>query len=122
MLFAGCGPQGPKTYTVSGTVTFDGQPVAEGEIAFRDAAGQERGYGGKITAGKYSFESTPGSKTVEITAMREIPGKMVEDNPGEKTPAMEMYIPAKYNSETTLTAEVSDSGENVLNFDLKAGE
>jgi hypothetical protein len=30
----GCNPGGVKRYQVSGTVTFDGQPVAEGEIRF----------------------------------------------------------------------------------------
>jgi hypothetical protein len=30
----GCTPAGPKRYQVSGTVTFDGQPVTEGEIRF----------------------------------------------------------------------------------------
>lgn len=115
----GCGSDaGPESITVSGKVTFDGVPIAEGDIVFRDAEGIVRGCGGKITNGEYSFEASPGSKTVEITAMREVPGKMDTSNPGESVPLMEMYIPAKYNTETTETAEVTDSGGDKFDFAL----
>jgi hypothetical protein len=106
-LFVGCAPSGPPMHTVTGTVTFDGQPVAVGDITFRDAAGQTRSYAGKIVNGAYSFESSPGSKIVEITAMREVPGKVDTSNPGEEVPLREQYIPASYNTETTLTADIS---------------
>ena len=122
LAFSGCAPSGPKTATVAGSVTVDGAPLADGNMIFRDAAGKEKSYGGKVVAGEYSFESTPGSKKVEVRAMREVPGKMDESNPDEPVPAMEQYIPAKYNTETTLTAEVTDSGENRFDFTLTVGE
>jgi hypothetical protein len=34
LVVIGCNPGSLKRYQVSGTVTFDGQPVAEGEIRF----------------------------------------------------------------------------------------
>ncbi|MDR2438850.1 MAG: hypothetical protein LBE12_05715 [Planctomycetaceae bacterium] len=34
LVVVGCNPSGVKRYQVSGTVTFDKQPVAEGEIRF----------------------------------------------------------------------------------------
>ncbi len=117
----GCGPSGPTTVPVSGKVTLDGAPVAEGDIYFRDAEGKGGSYAGKIVNGEYTFESTPGPKTVEIRATREVPGKFDESNPGEKVPLIEQYIPPQYNSETTLKAEVAESGENVHNFDLQSG-
>lgn len=120
LLLAGCGSSGPQTYTVSGTVTFDGAPVAEGQIIFRDPAGQLPTAAGPIAAGQFSFESQPGPKKVEITAMRDIPGKMDTSNPGEAVPMREMYIPASYNSNSNLTAEVSPSGDNQFTFDLKS--
>ncbi len=107
LLLVGCAPSGPPMYTVTGTVTFDGQPVAAGDILFRDATGQTRSYAGKIVNGEYSFESSPGSKIVEITAMRDVPGKVDTSNPGEEVPLREQYIPAAYNTETTLTADIS---------------
>ncbi len=116
-LLVGCGPPTSETHTVQGTVTFDGAAVAEGDIIFRDGAGQTRSYGGKILDGEFSFESSPGSKIVEISAMREVPGEMDTSNPGEEIPLREQYIPATYNTETTLTAEVSaESGS--IDFEL----
>ena len=121
VILAGCAESVPETQTVSGTVTFDGTPVAEGEIVFRDAAGQTRSCGGQISDGKYSFEASPGNKKVEITARREVPGEFDTSNPGEKTPLVEEYIPAMYNTETTLTAEVSSS-QKTFDFELKSGQ
>lgn len=107
LLLAGCAPSGPEMHTVTGTVTFDGQPVASGDILFRDASGQTRSYAGKIVDGQYSFQTSPGSKIVEIIAMRDVPGQVDTSNPGEEVPLREQYIPASYNTETTLTVEVS---------------
>ncbi len=117
LLLIGCGKtSGPETQTVTGSVTFDGTPVAEGEIVFRDAAGQTRSCGGPIKDGKYSFDASPGSKKVEITAMRDVPGKMDTSNPGVEVPLREQYIPANYNTKSTLTAEVS--GSDPIDFEL----
>ncbi len=116
VLLVGCAPTGPETQAVTGTVTFDGEPVADGAITFRDAAGQSKSYGGPITNGKYAFESSPGSKKVEISAMRDVPGKMDTSNPGVEVPLREQYIPKQYNEESTLTAEVS--GSDPIDFAL----
>lgn len=117
-LVAGCKPPGPEMHVVTGTVTFDGEPVAQGDIVFRDVDGQTKGYGGRIVGGKYEFECEPGSKKVEISAMREVPGKMDTSNPGEEVPLMEQYIPEKFGAATTLTADVS--GPDSIDFDLKS--
>jgi hypothetical protein len=54
---------------------------------------------------------------VEITASRLVPGKFDNSN-GTPEPMGEMYIPKKYNSQTTLEAEVKSSGDNALPFEL----
>ncbi len=117
----GCGGKsGPATAEVTGEITFDGQPVAEGDITFLPADGQGHPYAGKIVAGKYSLKCEPGKKRVEITAFRPVPGKFNEDNPGEKTPVIEQYIPPEYNAQSKLEADVSASGPNAFPFELKA--
>ena len=119
LVMTACGgPAGPAKYEVSGTVTFDGAPVPEGEIIFRAADGG-RSDAGQIKAGQYAFEATEGKKKVSITASREVPGEFDEQNPGEKVPMIAQYIPAQYNEETTLEAEVAGSGGNSFDFDLK---
>jgi hypothetical protein len=106
---------------VTGNVTFDGTPVSEGDITFRAADGTEGSCAGRIVDGSYTFECTPGDKLVEVYAMRDVPGKFDESNPGEKVPLREMYIPDNYNSDTTLKATVSESGDNKFDFSLESG-
>jgi len=121
VILAGCSESQLETQAVTGTVTFDGTPIAEGEIIFRDAAGKVRSCGGQITDGKYSFDASPGSKKVEITAMRDVPGKMDTSNPGVEVPLRTQYIPATYNTETTLTADVS-SDKTTFDFELHSAK
>ncbi len=118
----GCGgADGPKTVTVSGEVTFDGKPLPAGEIIFRDDGGEGHADAGKIRAGEYSFQCTLGKKTVEISAMREVPGTVPQAlETGEAGGEVEQYIPEKYNGRTTLGAEVTESGENTFDFPLEA--
>lgn len=118
MTILGCGPSGLDVLPVSGKVTFDGEPIVEGRIQFRLVDGDQRAFSGQITNGQYELETLPGKMTVEVTASRMVPGKFDESNPGEKVPVGEMYIPARYNSETELTAEVPASGIKQLDFTL----
>ncbi len=105
-------------FTVTGTVTFDGAPVEDGRIQFRKAEGDQKAFSTEIKAGAYKCETEAGAMQVEITASRPS-GKFDTSNPDDPPqPIGEMYIPAKYNSETTLTADVKDSGENVIPFEL----
>lgn len=112
-------PSGPKTYPVSGTVTFAGLPVEQGKILFRHLAGDERGYSAEIVAGAYEAEVEAGPMRVEITASRVVPGKFTEVNPGEKDPVYEMYIPKQYNAKSVLEIEVAPE-KNEHSFELKA--
>jgi hypothetical protein len=116
--FCGCGSSGPEKYTVSGTVTFDGQPVADGEIIFSAEAGGKGTDGGKIVNGQYTLQALPGKKVVRVMAMREVPGKFDESNPGEKVPFKEMYIPDKYSGRSELKAEITAGGKNQFDFPL----
>ena len=114
---SGCGPGGPKTVPVSGSVTFAGQPVADGEIAFRSADGATASWAGRIVAGRYEIRSTVGPKRVEIIAVRPKPGAKPKAS-GEGV-INEMYIPDRYNLESELRAEVTTAGPNEFDFTLK---
>lgn len=117
-LVSGCGSDS-GTVPVTGKVTLDGTPLAEGDIIFRATDGTPS-HAGKIQNGAYSADVSPGEKQVEITAYRDVPGKFREDNPGERTPVREMYIPEQYNRKSTLKIEVSRGGEE--NFELTSGK
>lgn len=110
----GCGPTGPKTYPISGTVTYNGQPLPDGTIVL--LAPGEVDESGPITAGKFAFSAKAGPKRVKIMASR--PDGPVDPQMG--VAPLKQYIPAKYSSEQTeLAIEVSESGKNEFPFDLK---
>ncbi|MFG0262992.1 MAG: hypothetical protein ACF788_11425 [Novipirellula sp. JB048] len=121
-LSVGCGGGSDlDLHPVTGTVTFDGEPIPEGRVQFRALEGDQRSFAGKIENGAYSVETFTGPMRVEVRASRLIPGKFDEtSNPGEKTPVGEMYIPEKYNSRSELSADIPAGGD-VVNFDLTSG-
>ncbi len=119
--FVGCGggSNGPVEYGASGTVTFDGQPLAEGSLLLVDPAGTDRRAFAVIKDGKFSTQTTVGKKQVKITAVRADPEKMVPSGDGlSMEPGTVQYIPAQYNERTTLEIEVTDSGKNAFTFEL----
>lgn len=126
-LFSGCGrDDGPATYQVSGTVTLDGKPVEDGQIVFRAVGGTDKAYAGKVTNGTFSFPSTAGQKQVEISSLQEATAKkgMIGGISGDpvspENPAVVVTekIPARYNAQTTLTADVTSGGPNKFDFEL----
>jgi hypothetical protein len=114
-VFCGCGPSGPATYPVSGTIKVDGQLLKEGLIVFRDS-NSSAAY--QLTDGNYSLRATAGLKQIEITAYRET-GRFDRPDPDEPPiPIKEQYIAPKFNVKTELEQEVSPEGENVFDFDV----
>jgi hypothetical protein len=102
---------------VSGVVTFDGSPMPDGYITFTPEGGGTP-EAAPIAAGSYQVAVKPGPHRVEVEASRFV---------GEKNPIMglqprEQYVPARYNSETSLRSEVTPTGENVFSFDLTSKE
>lgn len=119
-LLSGCsGKDGTETYAVSGTVTFNGQPIKTGDIVFEPESSEVPPDAGQIVDGKYKCKAKAGRMKVRISATREIPGKTTKGAMGEDLVVKEEYIPAKYNTATELTAEIDAADENTVNFELK---
>lgn len=115
MLAVGC--SGDGMLTITGSVTYDGQPLADGAISFHPLDAKIAPQGGLIAAGRFRVRTRPGRYRVEIRATRPQAGA-VELTPGA-TPR-EQYIPARYNDESTLEAEVTPQGANTFTFDLQS--
>ncbi|MBL9161389.1 MAG: hypothetical protein JNL18_01475 [Planctomycetaceae bacterium] len=108
----GCGA-GDGKVRVTGIVTFDGSPMPDGYVTFTPEGGGTPA-AAPIAAGKFEFAVKPGAHRVEIEASHFV---------GEKNPIMglqprEQYVPARYNSESTLRADVKAGDENAFTFDL----
>ncbi len=121
-LLVGCsGSGGPevKTVTVSGKVTFQGQPVEEGTITFENTETGHVGSAELGSEGAYSVELPVGHYAVAITPpMVEVPN--TADSPGGEDFKDVDNIPEKYwNSATSgLTAQV-DENNTTHDFDMK---
>lgn len=143
LMVMGCGERSPMpTVPVSGTVTYDGQPVAGAEVVFM-TEGAPRAAGGRTDAqGMYrlmTFKENDGAivgtHTVTISKSEEDLSGMDAASPdadygaamaavasgGPSTTGMRGGIPAKYGDPKTsdLTAVVTDDGPKVIDFELE---
>lgn len=109
-LATGCS-SGPRTYKVTGAVTLDGKPVPMGDVLLVSDDGARGPDAAKIQDGRFELRSTAGKKRVEIRAHRQIGN-------GPMGPIYDDYLPADYNSGSTLTAEVSADRANHFAFNL----
>jgi len=113
------GCSGSSTHgEVEGTVTYQGEPIPEGQIIFR-LADNSIVEGAIIEDGTFKSTAPIGNCLVQITAR-----KPVDANPiagmavGEDAFATVSYIPTKYNDKSTLSLEVK-SGSQVHDFLLE---
>ena len=118
---AGCGS---GHVPLTGEVSYDGQPIDEGTITFvspteDDAAGKPSA---RIEGGKYKFDKdtgpAPGKYKVQITWLKKS-GQKVSTGDGEVRDDKVNVLPAKFNTQTTLKAEVK-SGSPKMDFPLKS--
>jgi hypothetical protein len=120
LLFAfGCNHSGP--ITVSGTVTVDDQPLERGKIDFQPADDKGPTAATTITGGKYECPVVPGKKKIRISGGK-VTGKHAFTPGNPASPMVEdikSLVPSCYNTETTLSCEVS-YGTSEYDFKLKS--
>ena len=120
----GCGGDPNAQQPVSGTVTFQGQPLDQGHILFVPATTGPSEAGAVIENGNYDIPQAhglvPGQYKVRIFSYDQT-GPKVDVNaiPGEP-PNMQARerIPLEYNAETKLTAEIK-AGRNRFEFKVE---
>jgi hypothetical protein len=146
VFFTGCGPKGPAVQMVEGTVSFDGEPVADAVVGFVPKGGSTGipAVGQTDENGVYHLTSSQGgawgkgavtgeydvrvSKFLDLDAIAaEKANKDKPLEPGDPALAAsgalakpKHHLPEKYADEKTsgLTVNVK-KGKNVFDFDLK---
>ena len=125
-LLAGCGRRGLEKAVISGRVTYQEQPVEEGNIRFVPIRGTKGpATTGTIRQGEYTATARGGvpvgTLRVEIEAYRPIPGAkpyMKEEADGtyrvvpDDIPK-EQFLPPKYNTNSTVEITIESGSKSV---------
>jgi hypothetical protein len=105
----GCG-DGENTTTVTGKISFNGQPVTSGIINFLPDGGRPLG-GGINADSTFSFELPPGNYQVRIDSPPPYPEGWKEGQPPPKLPPRQ--VPEKYANfnSSGLTANITGNDD-----------
>lgn len=118
----GCGESGPRRFSLSGTVTYDGQPVANGSMGLGPVDSKTKGVVTDIIDGHYEFTRANGpvggKYTVWIEAQRPSGKKIPSEDGSAPVDQLIQYIPAAYNVNSTLEVEIT-ADRNDLDFHLE---
>ena len=117
LVLGGCGGSKTTPVKVSGTVEVDGKPLDDGSINLLGEAGTPAS-SFPVKNGKFEGTATPGKKKVEIYAYKQVAPTMMGDKPVEGSDKQN-YLPARFNTSTTLTTEVTASGLNPSDFKVQ---
>lgn len=120
---AGCNGSGDR-FAIQGTVTLDGETIPKGSIAFRPLEStRSPSAGAEIVDGQFSIPAEkgvrPGQFRVEILAVRAT-GRSIKDPVFGPTEVEQQYLPARYNTRSELTADITENFAGELHFELKA--
>lgn len=120
LLVPACSNSGGRQ-EVTGSISFDGEPLQGGWIYFRPT-GKGPSSAGEIKNGRFEISAAdglmPGDYQVAIE-YREPTGREVKVYTGETIAEEKQIIPARYNEQTTLKAEISSTEPNHFKFELQ---
>jgi hypothetical protein len=126
----GCGTSGPERTPVNGAVLFDGKPMASGVIRFIPTEGTTGPAAvGAVNQGFYEIPKAQGPVAgphrVEIEGQLELPFEIDDEQAFAKAfretkgkPLPPQPVPAEFNRQSTLTADVLADGQTKFDFDL----
>jgi len=110
LLLGGCGPNGPATYPVTGTVSYQGKPVPLGTVLFVAKDGPPSQPAPIGSEGTYRLEAVAGKHAVQVIAVPPRPGRPDPNVDGgidyTGAPQVQSLIPTKYNRYHTSGIEV----------------
>jgi hypothetical protein len=121
-----CGPSGPEMARVSGKVTYKGQPVEKGTIAFVSTDPARPNASGVLGAGGaydlQTHEPGDGAQLGEyvVTISGKDPEAFNTEAPGEPVKKQKSLVPLKYeNPDSSGLKKTVESGSNTFDFDLE---
>lgn len=121
LLASGCGESDPlNRQAVSGKITMDGEPLAEGTVEFTPVNNGVPS-GATVKDGVFTIPAEkglpPGDYVVRVSAAN--PSGVTAEMPGESNLISAELIPERYNTKSELSFHVDENGSNVLDLNLK---
>lgn len=123
LFFAACSVLGgcdsgrraePTKFPVSGSVTIDGKPLVQGVVYFKTIATGALD-SAEVKDGKFQGKAQQGERRVEVCSYEKLPANA---NDPMSSDLQKNTIPARYNTESKLTANVTPNGPNEFEFKL----
>lgn len=102
---------------VSGAVTLDGQPLAEGVIVFTKFGEIPKEL--PIVQGRYEGQVYVGPNHLQFAVYRAKKQKGAS-GPGAEQGSLENILPSRYNQESMDSREVTEKGPNEFDFSLQS--
>jgi hypothetical protein len=119
IVLLGCGKSAAPA--VHGKVTLDGESVTAGSIQFHPQGSGGTKAAAAIEQGSYVIPAEtkmqPGKYRVQISWLKPTGKKIASADPGITTDELREAVPAKFNTESTLTAEIGP-GDTEKDFAL----
>jgi hypothetical protein len=106
----------PARFPVSGSVTIDGKPLAQGVVYFKTVATGAID-SADVIDGKFQGKAEQGERRVEVCSYEKVPAKA--DDPMSQD-IQKNTIPARYNTDSQLTAKVTPNGPNEFEFKVES--
>jgi hypothetical protein len=118
-----CSPGCRQVDSLSGNVTYNGEPVQKGSVTFASTDGSGPGFGAQVVDGKYSTDKVRlGKHTVHVRGLQDAPPMTREQQMDWRKHGNRYGLPVDYIPEDAegngQTVEIS-SGANTLDFALK---
>jgi len=122
VVCGGCGSSSGRR-AVKGTVTYQGKPLENGTITFQTTTTPPVMAGGSVIQdGKYDISAEKGLEPGTYRVLISAAGPPAKQTPAERaagaSPHASELIPARYNTETTLTAEIKAGASDPVDFKL----
>ena len=125
VLLCGCASEydGEPRYPLTGTATFNGEPIDLGSISLIPAGGGGRASGGVITDGKYVIPEIKGPNAgtyrVEVHWLKRTGRELLDQETGAMYDERVEALPDQFHKNSELTVEIPAT-ENAHNLGLTA--
>jgi len=121
----GCSHDPLGRHAISGSVTVDGAPLAQGNISFQPTENQPTSSGAVVTDGKFSVPRESGlvAGKYRVVVNAAVPGTEgkaipVDAQPGDPPPPAKELIPPDWNVSSEHIIEVKPEGPFMFPFEI----